>query len=638
MAGKQVSPEILARLQDPRYFLENLVKIKTKDGTLVPFILNEAQKDLFNTIRTNNRVICLKARQVGFSSAVSGYAYHYALMNPGVTVALIGYNSDLTKELLEKVKTFYRTTPSQLRPTVQYNSKYEISFPKLESKIMVMPSTEYVGRGYTINFALCLSGETEVFTVKGTPIKVKDLQPGDHIFNGEGYPSEVSGVHAKEGTEPMVSLAVEGGEPAKFTEDHKLLTFGMDELVWRRAADFEPGDYIAFPGPGPMMHLKPFKKIYSYSGGPCLEGFQGKRVVSVDFLPREKVVYDVSMRESPHSFMTSAGVTRNCTELPFWDHAEEKMAVLEASVPINGKLIVESSPYIIGDTFYRMFTSDNDYAKREYGWWWLYSQAEVDTIRRRMGDDKKFRREYCLEFMSSGRNVFDMSFILRQRKNVLKLGDKRPDGSLVRAEDGWVIYKEHDPDGSYVMGADTSEGIEGGDYCVCVILDRKTGEEVAFFRGLLPPDKFAQRINDMGRKYSNALAVIEVNNHGLTALVALRNMIYPNIYFRPAKLDTPGTPWSERLGWKTTSVTRPLMIDDLATIVREGELTIHSKEILDEMAAFVYDDMNRMVPAGNGHDDAIFSIALAVQGFKVLPEAHPTQIKVERKWRDKTGY
>ena len=141
---------MVEQLRDPKFYLENFTKIKTKkQGTLQPFILNEAQKDIFNTLRREKRIIILKARQLGFSSGITGFFYHDTIMNPGTTTALIGYNADLTSELLEKVKILYKTTPAELRPTIQYNSKHEISFPKLDSKILVLPSTVNVGRGAT---------------------------------------------------------------------------------------------------------------------------------------------------------------------------------------------------------------------------------------------------------------------------------------------------------------------------------------------------------------------------------------------------------------------------------------------------------------------------------------------------------
>ena len=56
----------ILRLKDPKFYLENFCKVKNKSGGMVPFALKEAQKDIFNTMRTQNRVMILKARQIGF--------------------------------------------------------------------------------------------------------------------------------------------------------------------------------------------------------------------------------------------------------------------------------------------------------------------------------------------------------------------------------------------------------------------------------------------------------------------------------------------------------------------------------------------------------------------------------------------
>ncbi len=72
---------------------------------------------------------------MGFSTAITGYFYVDTITTPGITTALIGYNQALTAELLDKIKTLVRSTPKELRPTMEYNSKYEMSFPIIDSKI-----------------------------------------------------------------------------------------------------------------------------------------------------------------------------------------------------------------------------------------------------------------------------------------------------------------------------------------------------------------------------------------------------------------------------------------------------------------------------------------------------------------------
>lgn len=475
----------IEQLADPRFYLENFCKIKGKDKGLESFILKPAQLDIFNTIQEHNRVMIMKARQIGFSTSVTGFLYHKTIITPGVTTALVGYNNDLTAELLEKIKTFYRTTPDALKPTIHYNSKYEISFPKVDSKVLILPSTENVGRGYTINFALL-------------------------------------------------------------------------------------------------------------------------------------------------------------TEVPFWEKAEEKMITLEASVPVNGKIIIESSPGSIGDYFHRMWVSNNDYVKKEYGWWWNYSQEEIETIRRRMNNPRKFNNNYALEFLISGRSVFSEETIGNQRKTILKLGDvvKLSDGSehIVRQEEEFVIYKPPELGHFYSVGADCSEGVTGGDYSVAVIIDRNTGEEVGFWRGLIAPDKFAKILNKWGRNYNNALMVVEAEAHGNVVLNILKQLLYPSLYFRPSRYDTIGNPWSDKLGWRTTKVTRPILIDEFEQATREVSLIIHSKEIVDEMTVFIYNDANNMIAMEGYHDDCIFAAAIALQGFKVLSNKPMTQLDFSQHLPASGGY
>lgn len=464
---------LLELTRDPKYYLEHFAKIQGKTPGLIPFLLNEAQKDLFNALKKSPRIIILKARQIGFSTAVTGYFYHKTIITPGTNTALIGYNTDLTSELLDKVKTFYSSAPPELRPTIQYNSKYEISFPKIHSKIIVLPSTENVGRGYTLHNALC-------------------------------------------------------------------------------------------------------------------------------------------------------------TELSAWDDAEEKMMTLEASVPITGQIVIESTPRGQGNLYHRMWMSENDYVKKEYGWWWLYSEEEIDTIRRRMNNPQKFAQEYDLTFLASGRMVFDPDAIDRMREYELKVGDavNLTNGTVhfVKEDRGLRIYRPPEPERSYVVGVDVAEGVTGGDYSVAIILDRKTGEEVAFFRGHIAPDKLAERLNEWGRLYNNALMVVEINNHGLTTVTCLKQLIYPSMYFRPSKFEVMGSPYSEKLGWKTTKMTRPLLIDDFAQAIRDGDLVFHSKELLDELTVFVYNKNNDMCAQEGFHDDCVLAAGIGFQGFKIISDKPMTQL------------
>jgi hypothetical protein len=556
------------------------------------------------------------------STLVSGYLYHRTITNPGMNTALIGYNSDLTTELLDKVKTFWRTTPEALRPKIQYNSKYEISFPVLDSKIIVLPSSENVGRGYTLHN--CVSGDTKVFLRDGVQKKIKDILPGEEVVNGNGGFSKVLALSKKVPQNKMYRVGVVQGDPLVATEDHLVLVRGTKEESfkpqWKKVGELSSEDCTAVP------YKKPRRGRTHY----------WLRIRDIQETVPERYVYDLSLEGEPHSFLTGSGVVHNCllTELAFWDKPEEKMLAIENAVPASGKIIVESTPNGVGNLFYRMWMADNGYEKKAYGWWWHYTEEEVDAIRRRINDPRRFAQEYELEFLASGRSVFDQGILKRMAKDILSVGDavKMEDGSVhfvKEIQHGLRVYKPPVEGGIYVVGADVAEGVTGGDFSVATIFDRKTGEEVAFFRGYIPPDIFGEKLNLWGRMYGDALMVVESNNHGLTTITALKKLLYPHLYFRPAKFDTISSQWGERLGWKTTKITRTLLIDDLSEAVRNEELVVHSKETISEMTTMIFDNFGNMVPQGGFHDDCVFATGIGLQGFKVLYDKPLEQISYE---------
>jgi hypothetical protein len=607
--------QFIKKIRDPKFFLENFAKIKGKTPGLMPFILNEAQKDMLNAIRGNSRFIFTKSRQIGGSTLVTGYLYHNTITNPGTTTVLVGYNSDLTIELLDKVKTFYRNTPDEIKPKVAYNSKHEITFPAIESKIIVLPSTENVGRGYTIHNCLCVSGDTEVYKSHSETAKVKDLKAGDVIIDGSGVPAPVVWIGSKKQDKPLLRVHVKDCGYITLTVDHHLQVKGGG---WLRADELILGDEIFCPK----------EWIFELT---CKIG--SKLVVEkIENAPEEGLVFDLKMGGDYPSFLTTVGVIKNCTEVAFWDKTEEKMLSIENAVPQNGKLIAESSPNGLGNWFHRtLMAPDNGYSKRRYGWWWVYSQDEIEMIRRRINDPLRFAQEYEMEFLSTGRPVFPVALIEKLRKHEKVVGDTITDDMgmlhiVTEHLDGLVQYLPPRPGRMYVMGADTAEGVIGGDYSVATIYDRESGEEVAMYRGHLPADVFGVRCDKWGRMYNNALLIVEVNNHGLTSLTALKNLAYPRLYYRQAKFDGISTEFTDKMGWRTTKVTRPLMIDDLNKALRDGTITPHSKELMNEMLTFVFNSNNDMVCMKGYHDDEIFGHAICLQAFKTLWNGNLDQI------------
>jgi hypothetical protein len=218
-------------------------------------------------------------------------------------------------------------------------------------------------------------------------------------------------------------------------------------------------------------------------------------------------------------------------------------------------------------------------------------------------------------FLRSGRPVFDVD---RLREN--EYMDPLWRGYLRRGEDGleliedggnlrvWTLpIKGH----RYCIGADVAEGLDWGDYSCAYVYDAHDRKIVAKWHGHVAPDLFGSKIlKDLGDWYFEALVGVENNNHGLTTLKYLQGTGYQNIYRqrREAQKNPQAT---EMLGWKTTAVTKPVVIDQLAALIRDCSFYLPCSETAAELRTFVREGDGKM--HGSPHDDRTMALAITLQ-------------------------
>lgn len=106
-------------------FCRTLIKVKNKDGEVVPFELNKSQKQLWKTIKKMDsegrpvRIIILKARQLGMSTMVQAYLLWKAITKPGHGGLVVAHQEDAAAELFGKVEMAYRLLPEDIHGAME---------------------------------------------------------------------------------------------------------------------------------------------------------------------------------------------------------------------------------------------------------------------------------------------------------------------------------------------------------------------------------------------------------------------------------------------------------------------------------------------------------------------------------------
>lgn len=258
------------------------------------------------------------------------------------------------------------------------------------------------------------------------------------------------------------------------------------------------------------------------------------------------------------------------------------------------------------------------------------------------GDTRRFQQEYPTTpeeaFLSSGRPRFDPSVLIRHPVTEQPLAgnlDRVRIGSAERIQfiphqrGSLVVWRKPIPGHRYTIGADAAEGIDANagsgspdpDYSVAQVLDVDTGEQVARLRERLEPAAFADWLTDLGSYYNGAFLTPEANGPGIAVLEGLLRNQYPPrlIYQRTRTPDDRRPPLLQELGWKTTTVTKPQLISTLDRALREMAVLVNDPLTMNELHSFAYLPNGRMAAEGNGHDDLVIALALAVVGLEVMP-------------------
>jgi hypothetical protein len=317
----------------------------------------------------------------------------------------------------------------------------------------------------------------------------------------------------------------------------------------------------------------------------------------------------------------------HCSEVSRWGRkGDEALASLRAAVVPGGDIVLESTPNGAGGLFYEEWhaADDTGYTRHFFPWWFdptyvldpganfpplTEEEAALAAIHGLKIEQIAWRRKQWASlrglavqefaedpvscFRASGECVFDLASVEQALCGASEPLEARDNRRL-------TIWLPVQAGREYVIGVDPAGGGVEGDYSCAEVIDRLLGAQCAELHGHWPPRELARKLVELGKEYNTALLAVERNNHGHGVLACLRTLDYPCVFVQKGQ-D----------GWLTSAVSRPAMIENLASALMEEPRLLRSPRLLNECRTFVrYADGNTGAAAGT-HDDCVMALGIA---------------------------
>lgn len=360
----------------------------------------------------------------------------------------------------------------------------------------------------------------------------------------------------------------------------------------------------------------------------------------------------------------------HASEVAFWEEADTTMLGLRQAVPeLPATLIcLESTANGVGNWFYATWQAaeqgDVDYVPLFFPWYQhpeytasainipYYDLRNLDSEERALraigiSDDRlawrrwairnlanndvtQFHQEYPTTpeeaFVATGTNVFPVGKL----RDIYQPLTGRPgrltrDGDSVRFQADIAgplrVFKwpSRDTDhGVYMVAGDPTHTTRG-DYACAQVINRRTHEQVAVYRGRIDPGSFGEELAKIGAYYNDAVLVPEVEGPGYATVSRLITIGYPHVWFNRLADRTPGK-ISDHYGWRTTARSKDLAIGWLLKYVVDKDILIHDARTFQEMRDYVTLPSGGYGPASEkGYDDTVMALAIGITAHALEP-------------------
>lgn len=235
---------------------------------------------------------------------------------------------------------------------------------------------------------------------------------------------------------------------------------------------------------------------------------------------------------------------------------------------------------------------------------------------RTMGE-KKAARECDCDFSTSGDTVIDQEIIRWYEA----IATEDPMETHRRGKGDVWLWEEPKPGATYLMGSDVARG-DGDDFSTFQIYKAAEMEQVAEYKGKMPPTEFGDLLFTYGSMFNDALLVIERDSYGWAAMQRVIDRQYPNLLYTSNDLKLVEIDKDKAMsrdkkmnpGLDTNRNTRGLIISTLQRFMRKKWIHCKSSRFTEELQTFIW--KNRGTTQKPEHmdgynDDLVFAAAFS---------------------------
>lgn len=311
-----------------------------------------------------------------------------------------------------------------------------------------------------------------------------------------------------------------------------------------------------------------------------------------------------------------------------WYIFPEYSTIIPEQLKSNGRLrLINTEPYLEHEAVMLLRSKGIELSDEQIYW-------RRGKIKNACGGDLSlFKQEYPSTareaFQSTGKMIFSPVLLDTHESNCRpfiatvefhKSGNTVRPESVLKNQDCWKIWKYPQSNHEYIVFGDVCEGLLANpndpksdlDSHAAGILDRNTFEVVATFHGRCDTIPYGVQMVLAAQFYNWAWASPEVNSCGLAVLNEFKRVNYPKIYQRMRKQEEDIEEEAMQLGYKTTTLNRKPGIECVKQVLKDHDITIYDKAIIDELRVFV--NKNGRPEAESGyHDDFVMMLVGLIQ-------------------------